>query len=158
MSIAIIVAMDRNRLIGNNNQLPWHLSEDLAHFKKITTDKTVIMGRKTYQSIGKPLPKRNNIVISRNKNLKIAGVTILSSLDEICKLANKQQVIIIGGASLYAQVLPLCNLLYITQINHAFVGDAHFPEINLSKWQQISSQKNTIPSDYDYYFKVFIRT
>lgn len=140
MTLSIIVAMDDNNLIGNNNALPWCLPADLAYFKKTTTGKPVIMGRKTYDSIGRALPNRRNIVISRNTNLTINGVEVVNSIEAAIELTKRSaEVFIIGGAALYKQSLPLADKLYITKIQESFVGDAYFPSINSHEWQNIQS-------------------
>ncbi len=131
MRLSIIVAMDDNQLIGKNNALPWHLPADLAYFKKTTTGKTVLMGRKTYESIGFPLPNRRNIVVSRNTDFQAQGCEIVSSIGGALALAkNDDEVMIMGGASFYEQMLPSVNRLYITQIEGEFEGDAYFPAFN----------------------------
>ncbi len=129
MCLSIIVAMDDNQLIGNNNALPWRLPADLAYFKKITSNKPVLMGRKTYESIGKPLDNRRNIIISRNIDFQAEGCEMVDSISIALKLT-KKDVIVIGGASLYEQTLPSVDRLYITQIEGKFKGDAYFPEFN----------------------------
>ena len=113
MRLSIVVAMDDNRLIGNKNQLPWHLPADLAYFKKLTTGKPILMGRKTYDSIGRPLPNRRNIVMTRNSEISIPGCEVVSSLDEAFELTKgEEEVMVIGGASLCDQLLPEINRLY----------------------------------------------
>jgi dihydrofolate reductase len=127
----MIAAMDEKRGVGLNNQLPWHIPEDLAHFKKITLNHPIIMGRKTYESIGKPLPKRTNIVVTRQKNYKANGVIIHNSIDEAvhtaCKI-DKKEVFIIGGANLYKQGINLSAKLYLTIIKGVYKADCYFPD------------------------------
>jgi len=145
--LSIIVAMSSNRVIGVNNSLPWHLSEDLKHFKTLTTGHTIIMGRKTYESIGKPLPNRRNIVISRNLNAFYGGVEVVHSLeDAFSTSSNDEKVFIIGGSNIYEQSLHLAEHLYITEIKKAFEGDAFFPEIDKSLWTE-STRETHISSD-----------
>lgn len=126
--IALVVAYDLNRLIGQNNQLPWHYKEDLKYFKKVTLNQTVLMGRKTYASILKslngPLPNRDNVVLSTT--LVDDRVTVISDLESYVKTA-QTDIYVIGGASIYAQTLPLCDRLYITHIEKTFTGDTFFP-------------------------------
>lgn len=126
--IALVVAYDSNRLIGQNNQLPWHYKEDLKYFKKVTLNQTVLMGRKTYASILKslngPLPNRDNVVLSTT--LVDDRVTVISDLESYVKTA-QTDIYVIGGASIYAQTLPLCDRLYITHIEKTFTGDTFFP-------------------------------
>lgn len=131
MRLSIIVAMDDKQLIGKDNALPWHLPADLAYFKKTTTSKTVLMGRKTYESIGFPLPNRRNIIISRNKSFQAKGCEVVDSIDSALALTkNDDEVMIMGGASFYEQMLPSADRLYITQIEGEFEGDTHFPKFN----------------------------
>ena len=145
--LSIIVAMSSNRVIGLNNKLPWHLSEDLKHFKSLTTGHTVIMGRKTYESIGKPLPNRRNIVISRNVNTFYDGVEMTHSLEDAFSISsNDEEVFIIGGSNIYEQSLDLVEQLYITEIKKTFEGDAFFPDIDKSLWTE-SSRQDHISAD-----------
>tara|TARA_B100001989_G_scaffold252605_1_gene235300 strand:- start:936 stop:1442 length:507 start_codon:yes stop_codon:yes gene_type:complete len=129
MSINLIVAMNHNLVIGINNSLPWHLPDDLQYFKRVTKDSVVIMGRKTYESIGKPLPQRDNIVLTRDTHYQAAGCIILHTLPQAIAEANNKNkpVFIIGGADLYAQALPLCQTLYITVVDNHDEGDIFFP-------------------------------
>jgi dihydrofolate reductase len=139
--------MSSNRVIGLNNKLPWHLSEDLKHFKSLTTGHTVIMGRKTYESIGKPLPNRRNIVISRNVNTFYDGVEMTHSLEDAFSISsNDEEVFIIGGSNIYEQSLDLVEQLYITEIKKTFEGDAFFPDIDKSLWTE-SSRQDHISAD-----------
>lgn len=136
MIISLIVAMDRNRLIGNNNQLPWHLPADFAHFKSVTMGKPIVMGRKTYESIGKPLPGRENIVLTRNADVKIEGVTVRDSLEAAIEgVENVDELMIIGGSTIYQQAMVMVDRMYITEVDAEFEGDAWFPEINREDWQ-----------------------
>jgi dihydrofolate reductase len=145
--LSIIVAMSSSRAIGINNTLPWHLTEDLKHFKSLTTGHTIIMGRKTYESIGKPLPNRRNIVVSRNLNTFYDGVEIVHSLEDAFSISsNDEEVFIIGGSNIYEQSLNLVEYLYLTEIAKAFEGDAFFPEIDKSLWTE-SSRETHVSSD-----------
>ena len=147
MSLSIVVAMDENRLIGKDNKLPWHLPADLAYFKKNTTGKSIVMGRKTYDSIGRPLPNRRNIVISRNSKTLITGCEVLSSIDDVLSITkDEDEVMIIGGASLCEQLLPQVSRLYITKIEGKFDGDVYFPEYNEADWRQVSCESH-LPDD-----------
>jgi dihydrofolate reductase len=140
MIISIIAAMDRNRLIGNNNELPWHLPADLAHFKKITLNKPILMGRKTYESIGRPLPGRQNIVISRNKDLKIEGVTVVNTLEgAIESLKDVDELIVVGGSIIYELMLPRAQRMYLSYVDGEFEGDAWFPEFDETQWDVAES-------------------
>lgn len=137
--LSLIWAMDENRLIGNNNALPWHLPADLAFFKRTTMEKPIIMGRKTYDAIGRPLPGRQNIIITRDTAYTAKGCDIANSIDEAMSLVPEevQEVMLIGGASLYLQTLAQADALYITQIYHAFSGDTWFPEMDMSQWSEV---------------------
>jgi len=136
--ISLIVAVDSQYLIGKNNQLPWHLPADLKHFKTLTTGNTIIMGRKTYQSIGKPLPNRRNIVVTRNKNFTAEGCEITDNLQEACKLCNaSNEIFVIGGSEIFKEAIHFVNRLYVTHIDAAFEGDTFFPEIDFQKWQKV---------------------
>lgn len=128
--ISLMVAHDPNRVIGRDNQLPWHIPEDLAYFKKHTLDKGIVMGRNTYESIGRPLPKRRNIVVSRQEGLEIEGVDVVHSIDDAVKLAEEvhPEVMVIGGEQIFRSVLPTADRLYITLIHDEFEGDTYFPE------------------------------
>ena len=139
--ISIVVAISANNAIGKNNQLLWHLPADLKHFKNITSGHTIIMGRKTYDSIGKPLPNRRNIVITRQKDLTIEGIDVANSLEEALSLCNtKEEVFVIGGAEIYRQALPLCNKIYLTRVHQNFDADTFFPELDHYTWKEISKE------------------
>jgi len=155
MRLSIVVAMDGNRLIGKDNQLPWYLPADLAFFKKLTTGNTILMGRKTFDSIGRPLPSRRNIIITRNTNIEITGCEVVNSIEEALSLAQGEtEVMVIGGAKLYQQILPIADRLYITQIEGEFDGDAYFPSYNEVEWSQISidSREPDENNHYKYHF------
>ncbi|MBS9950390.1 type 3 dihydrofolate reductase [Vibrio alginolyticus] len=129
MIISMIAAMADNRIIGKDNQMPWHLPADFAWFKRCTMGKPVVMGRKTYESIGRPLPGRLNIVISRDETLKIEGVTTVTSIEQALEVAGDvEEVMIIGGGAIYASCLPMANKLYVTHIEAAIDGDTQFPD------------------------------
>ena len=139
--------MSSNRVIGVNNTLPWHLSEDLKHFKSLTTGHTIIMGRKTYESIGRPLPNRRNIVISRNMEASYEGAEVVQSIDDAFSISrNDNEVFVIGGSNIYEQALSLVDHLYITEIKKSFSGDTFFPEINKQIWIE-SSREDHITND-----------
>jgi len=136
-SLSLIVAMDENRLIGRNNSLPWHLPADLAYFKRTTMGKPVVMGRKTFESIGKPLAGRRNIVITGNADYYAPGCEIADSIEAAISLVDEHhEIMLIGGASLYQQTIERATKLYITRIHHSFEGDTWFPEFDLSEWKQ----------------------
>ena len=138
MIVSLIAAMDRNRLIGNNNALPWHLPADFAWFKARTMNKPVIMGRKTWESIGKPLPGRTNIVISRQPGQVPEGVVWVSSLEQALAVdAEAEEVMIIGGSTIYELAMPRVSRMYLTYVDAEFEGDAWFPQTG-DDWQQVS--------------------
>jgi len=133
--ISMIVAMDTNRVIGKDNGLLWHLPDDFQYFKAVTMGKPIVMGRKTFESIGRPLPGRENVVITRDEAFSAEGVTVVNSIDAALEATQQyDEVMVIGGANLYQQMLPLANKLYVTLVRHAFEGDVFFPEINADKW------------------------
>ena len=141
MKISIIVAMSNNSVIGFNNGLPWYLSEDLKNFKKTTLNHTVIMGRKTFDSIGKPLKDRKNIVITRNTSLRISGVVVVNSLSEAISMVKiPNEIFIIGGEQIYKAALPLAKNLYITRVDGDFDGDAFFPHYDQNEWREVGRE------------------
>lgn len=147
MHIAIIVAMAENGVIGRDNGLPWHLPEDLKHFRRLTLGKPVLMGRRTFESIGRPLPGRTNIVLSRQAGFRADGVLLAADLDSALALAEAQaradgvdELMVIGGAALYAEALPRADRLYLTRVHAAVAGDARFPEPDWAQWQRLSAE------------------
>ena len=157
MRLSIVVAMDDNRLIGSKNQLPWHLPADLAYFKKLTTGKSILMGRKTYDSIGRPLPNRRNIVITRNANISIPGCEVVSSIDHALELTKEDpEVMVIGGASLCEQLLPKINRLYITKIDGEFEGDVFFPKYDDFDWLEVSCESHPKDNSNAYSYKFIV--
>jgi dihydrofolate reductase len=138
MKISLISAMDRHRLIGRNNALPWHLPADFAHFKAVTMGKPVLMGRKTYDSIGRPLPGRMNIVLSRDPGLNIEGVTTVTSFEQAKQAArDSDELMVIGGSLIYEMLLPEADQLYLTFVDGEFEGDAWFPDFVTDEWEQV---------------------
>lgn len=135
----MIAAMANNRVIGKDNKMPWHLPEDLRHFKALTLGKPVVMGRKTYESIGRPLPSRHNIVISRQADLQIEGVTTVTSFAQ-AKLAagDCEELIVMGGGQLYAELLQQSDILYLTEISLDVEGDTYFPNWDDGSWLEVS--------------------
>ncbi len=157
--LTIIVAFDAKRGIGINNTLPWRLPEDLARFKRITTGHAIIMGRKTYESIGRPLPNRRNIVLTRNAEWQQDGVEIVHSLQQAQQLLQQQQGFIIGGADIYAQALPLCQQLLVTEIHQDVACDAFFPEISKIDWKETErTQYHSAQNAFDYAFVTYQKT
>ena len=156
--LSMIVAHAHNRVIGKDNDMPWHLPADLAYFKKTTLGKPVIMGRKTYESIGRPLPGRLNIVISRDPSYVAEGTTSVTSVDEALKAAGEvEEIMVIGGGAIYAHCLPKADRLYITHIDADIDGDTQFPEYDLSEWDKTASnifvadEKNQYDLDFCVY-------
>jgi dihydrofolate reductase len=141
MKISLIVAAATNNVIGRDGELPWHLSEDLKRFKKLTVGKPIIMGRLTHESIGKPLPDRRNIVISSQKDLEIEGCEVVSSPDEALALAEgAEEVMVIGGGKIYQQLMPKADRIYMTFIDDAVDGDTFFPDVRSEEWQVYSQE------------------
>lgn len=165
MDVSIIVAMAENGVIGRNNQLPWYLPEDLRYFKKTTLGKPIIMGRKTFESIGKALPGRTNIVISRQSDLSLPeGVRIVSTVDEalelaeaVCLIDGIDEVMIIGGEQIYKILMPKATKLYLTKVYANVEGDASFTGFDESDWQFVSEEKHQASGSnpYDYGFCVY---
>lgn len=140
MIISIVVAIAQNNAIGKNNQLLWHLPKDLKHFKDITSGHTVIMGRKTYESVGKPLPNRRNIIITR-QNIVIDGCEVVNSIEEALKLCTGEtEVFIVGGAEIYKQAMALTDRIYLTIVHQEFDADTYFPEIKETIWKETERQ------------------
>lgn len=157
--ITIIAAQAKNRIIGKDNQLLWHLPADMKHFKETTKDGAVIMGRKTYESIGKPLPNRLNIVISSNKKLLIDGCIVVDSIKKaLRKASSNSNIFIIGGGNLYSQTMDIVDRVILTQIDEEFEGDTSFPEIG-KEWCKISKQdfSKDEKNPYNYSFIVYER-
>ncbi|SFI01254.1 MULTISPECIES: dihydrofolate reductase [unclassified Bacillus (in: firmicutes)] len=159
--ISLLVAMDKNRLIGKDNQLPWHLPADLAYFKKVTMGHPIIMGRKTFESIGRPLPGRTNIILTRNQNYEMEGCKVIHSIDDVKKMDEQmnEELFVIGGAEIFKEVLPFANRLYITQIEEVFEGDTFFPEINYNEWEEVSATQGVTDekNPYTYAYHVYDR-
>lgn len=164
MKVALIWAMDNTGCIGNKNGLPWHLPEDLRYFKRVTMGKPIIMGRKTWDSIGRPLPGRSNIIISRDPAFHVAGARVVHSLEEafnvaapLCTQENCAEAIVMGGAEIYRLALPYAEKLYLTRVHATVEGDAFFPELDLSTWQEVRREdhKASMQNPYDYSFSVF---
>lgn len=152
--INIIVAMADNRVIGKNNAMPWHLPADLKHFKAITMGHPVIMGRKTFESIGKALPNRRNIVVSRNHDYQASGAEVVSSLEAALSLVEDQpEIFVIGGAQLFSQALPLAQKMYLTYIDLKVEGDTFFPVWDKNQWEEVSCQFFELTPEFPYTYK-----
>lgn len=150
--ISVIVAVAENGVIGDKNSLLWHISEDLKHFKAHTSGHPVIMGRKTFDSLGRPLPNRQNVVITR-QNIEIEGCTIVHSLQEAVALFDPDdEIFIIGGAQIYAEAMPIADRFILTRVHHSYRGDTSFPDWNKSEWKLVSSQRNECGANYPYPF------
>ncbi|HNQ43100.1 MAG TPA: dihydrofolate reductase [Candidatus Cloacimonadota bacterium] len=157
MIVSIIVAMTPDRVIGKDNRMPWHIPEELAYFRKTTLGKPVIMGRQTFQSIGKILDKRQNIVLSADHTLSLPEVQRAESLQEAIKLATGDEVFIIGGARVYQQALAIADKLYVTYIYKAFEGDKYFPELDNHIWEITSHQEQMTQQGIRLEFVVYER-
>ena len=156
--LSLIVATERHNGIGIHNTLPWRLPEDLAFFKRTTTGHTILMGRKTFESIGRPLPNRRNIVISRNPDWQHAGVETESSLAQAVELAGAGEAYIIGGAQIYVEALPLAAKLIVTEIDADYECDAFFPAIEPSVWNEVSREPHHSETlGIDYAFVIYQR-
>lgn len=164
--LALIAAVAENGCIGIDNKLPWYLPDDLKYFKAVTSGKPVIMGRSTFESLGRPLPNRTNIVITRNPGYAAPeGVRVVHSLEEalrvaeaVAHIAGNDEVVIIGGAQIYAEALPRVQRLYLTEVKKTVAGDAFFPAWNRAEWRETSSQAHHYePTQVDYRFVVYER-
>jgi dihydrofolate reductase len=157
MRLSAIVAMSENRVIGVDNTLPWHLPADLQHFKKVTMGKPIVMGRKTYESIGRPLPGRCNIVMTRDITFQAPGCIVVHSMASALEAvpADSVEVFIIGGAELFETMLPSLQRLYVTIVHHDFTGDTYFPLLNMTEWQERECITHA-PDDQNKYSYSFI--
>ena len=160
MSISILVAVSDNGVIGAGNRLPWHLPADLKRFKALTMGHPIIMGRKTFESIGKPLPGRTNIVVTRQAEFQACGALVAHSIEDallICE--NTTEVFVIGGAEIYRQALPHADKIYLTRIHHAFEGNALLFDIDSAKWKETSRQDSSADTanPYPYSFLTYVR-
>ena len=158
--LSILVTHDKHRVIGSNNQLPWHLPEGLHFLNQVTTKKTIIMGRKTFESYGKPLPNRKTIVLTRDRNYRPYGVEVVRNFN-LLKLCKDQtgEYFVIGGEELFRQALTIADKLYVIYIDESFDGDAYFPELPSDEWELLSEKQGIKDktNPYDYYFKTYIR-
>ncbi|MBS1522628.1 MAG: dihydrofolate reductase [Bacteroidetes bacterium] len=150
MTVTIVVAIAENYAIGKNNQLLWHMPADLKHFKQITSGHTVIMGRKTYDSVGKPLPNRRNIIITRQE-ITIPGCEVVKSVEEALELcAGEEEVFIVGGAEIYKLAMNKTDRIYLTIIHHSFDADTFFPEIDYMEWKEASREDHPADEKHKY--------
>jgi dihydrofolate reductase len=151
--VNIIVAMARNRAIGIDNTLPWHLPEDLKHFKTLTMGHHMIMGRKTYESIGRPLPGRTTVIVSRDPDYRVTGCLTATSLeDALAACGDDPEVFFVGGATIYAQALSYAQRLYLTEIQQDVEGDAYFPEFDRRVWRETARDCHTTQAGLEYCF------
>jgi len=160
MKLSLIAAVSCNRVIGANNRMPWHLSADLKRFKAITWGKPILMGRKTYESIGRPLPGRLNIVLTHDRHFQADGCAVVHALEDAMALAaDADELMVIGGASLYERFLADADRLYLTLIEREFGGDTYFPEISLENWREVAGEtiKGDPSVDFTYRFVVLER-
>jgi dihydrofolate reductase len=160
MLISIIAAMDCNRVIGKNNDIPWRLPKDWAYVMKTTMGHPIILGRKNFESIGKVLPGRRNIILTRDKAYFAEGAEIVHSLENIfTSCGNEEEIFIFGGEQIYRLFLPLVDKMYITKIHYEFEGDTYFPEFDLNQWVQVSIEKGITDekNPFTYYFHVYER-
>lgn len=155
--INIITAISRNRVIGNKGSLPWKLPEDMRHFVRTTTGCSVVMGRKTFDSIGKPLKDRTNIILTRDNNYKKEGCLIFHDIESIIEKFDKENLMVIGGEEIYRQFLPYADRIYLTFIDKNFDGDTFFPDYQDGSWIKESEEKGIKNKDnpYDYYFQIY---
>jgi len=157
-NLSIIVAVAKDGVIGLNNTLPWHLPEDLKRFRALTTGHHIIMGRKTYESLGRLLPGRTTVIVTRNQDYQLEGALVAHSLEAaiaLCK--NDNEAFLIGGAELYQAGVKLANKLYLTEMDLDIAGDAFFPEFDVSEWQEISREAHTSAQDLSYRYITYVR-
>jgi dihydrofolate reductase len=155
MTLSLMVAMDRNGIIGRNNQLPWHLSADLKHFKATTMGKPIIMGRKTHESIGRALPGRTNIVLSTTAKDLAPGCKVVASVEEArLAVAGTEEAVVIGGAAVYASFLPEVDRLYVTHVDAEVIGDVTFPPVDWADWQESDRVNHAADGRNDYPFSI----
>ena len=157
MTLSLVVAAATNNVIGSEGGLPWHLPDDLRHFKRLTTGKPVIMGRRTFESIGRPLPDRRNIVMTRRADYSAQGCDVVSSVDEALELVRgADEVMIIGGGLVYRDFLPHADRIYLTRVQADVEGDTYFPEIDESGWQLVTSEHHAADEQHAYAFDVMV--
>jgi dihydrofolate reductase len=167
--LSVLAAMAQNRIIGNNNAIPWRLPHDLKHFKELTMGHPIIMGRKTHESIGRLLPGRTSIIITRQPDYEVPGALVARSIGEalgICSqtksgegehLDQVNECFVIGGADIFQQMLPLCDRIYITEIHRDFEGDAYFPEFDRNDWREVSREEHMDDRGLEYHFATLDR-
>ncbi|MCT2345828.1 DfrD/DfrG/DfrK family trimethoprim-resistant dihydrofolate reductase [Niallia taxi] len=160
MRISLIVAMAKDRVIGKNNDIPWRIPKDWEYVRDTTKGHTIVLGRKNLESIGRALPNRRNIILTRDKNFNFDGCEIAHSVEEVFDLCvNEEEIFIFGGEQIYNIFLPYVNKMHITKIHHHFEGDTFFPEVNFNEWREVSVEKGVMndKNPYIYYFHVYER-
>ena len=156
---SIVVAVARNGVIGRDNRLPWKLPKDLAYFKRVTMGHPVVMGRRTWQSIGKALPGRLNIVVTRNPSLEAPGATVVASLDEAWKAAgDAAEVSVIGGTSIFREALPIADRIHLTEVEADVEGDTFFPEFDRGEWVEQEVERHPADERHEYPFRIVLLT
>jgi len=154
MQVSLIVAASANNVIGVRGELPWHLPDDLKRFKQLTTGKPIVMGRLTYESIGRALPDRQNIVISRNERYSAPGCDVITSIDAALSVAgHAEELMVIGGERIYRAFLPLAKRIYLTRVQADIEGDAFFPDL-LDEWQELSKESHPVDNDHAFAFDI----
>ena len=159
MIVSLIVAVSENGVIGKDGRVPWRLSADLKHFKQVTMGHHLILGRVTYESIGKPLPGRKMVIVTRNPEYEAPGCVVVNSLDEALELARKAQeteAFIGGGTSIYTEALPYTDRMYYTQVHAEVEGDTYFPEFDVEQWDEVDSWQHAADEKNDYSFTMWV--
>ena len=157
MTVSLVVAASINNVIGSDGGLPWHLPDDLRHFKRLTTGKPVVMGRRTFESIGRPLPDRRNIVMTSNPDYAATGCEVVSSVSEVLDLVgDADEVMIIGGGQMYRDFLEHADRIYLTRVQAYVAGDTRFPKIDEAAWRVVSSEHHAVDEKHDYAFDMMV--
>ena len=157
MKLSLIVAFDRNHAIGRDNDLPWKLPDDLKRFKALTLGKPILMGRKTYESIGRPLPERRNIILTRQLRYQAPGCTVVGTVESALEVAKgADELMVIGGTAIYAEMLPRCERIYLTRIHEIIEGDTWFPEIDTGQWRLVSREDCPANEDRPHSFSYLV--
>lgn len=163
MKVSLIVAMSQNRVIGRDNQMPWHLPDELQYFKRVTMGKPVLMGRNTFESIGRPLPGRPNIVITRNAEYEADGISVVTSIEDALDLADQltehdagAEAMVIGGAQIFTEIFPRADVLYLTEVHAVVDGDVFFPEFAPEEWRLVSRDEHAANERNPYPYSVLV--
>jgi dihydrofolate reductase len=156
--VSIVAAVARNRVIGRDNAMPWHIPGELARFRQLTMGHTIIMGRRTHESIGRPLPGRRNLVVSRDPGFAAAGCEVVSSLQAaISACADAAEVFVIGGAQIYAMAIAVADRLHLTEIQSDFPGDTWFPDYDAAAWRELARERHLAPEGFNYDYVTYVR-